>query len=442
MNGPTNPYSLQNLASGSVVAMSDAERKFLATMLASDPDFAQMRESNRRLAGLLHQRRFGAVASLSGLNQARSKVGSQAFFNPYRQVVLLSGELNTPKSGDFLTRPSLTGLDRASNLATTILWGKSLGNSSSFLQAATNVESQLSAVLDGVAAKAFENKRVHIGNIGQALKLYGGMKLTAQLATAAVSFLAAVTPSSISDIYMNLGDRGPYKAGSPPWPLDVNAVVDAQIFVVPQSPGGQVLTPLGVVGLFVDFGGGPKASAAFQKLMRNPELAKKMEAVFVNTLKLLGKWHVDAAASYFASYGNNPNATPNFGKWSKTPGEWASKVQYSLNLPAKNLPAIEMNDARFVRLVPTPNVGISEGPNQRLQIRGLTPGPARIVGSLDRQVPVPFLEGGKVGGTPTFVIGIQVNGKPKEEYARCVLAVSDWQTIWGVMINGKCEPVK
>lgn len=423
LSGPNNPYSLQKLATGGPVALNNHERQLLASLLADDPDVARLRKASLDLDRALAMAGSGSGGAvgpdapriLRALDWRPSIEQHDASTSPLWRSVLFNDELNLPPIHNFDQPVGLTGLDRATALAVTLAYGQRLNTTSTFLTYSTQVESQLSAFVDRLAAQVYQGGKVNIGEISRVMKAYAAIKLTVQLTNAAVNAVAAITPSSISNVFMNLGGR-PYVRNAPPWPLKVNETVNAQIYVVPHAPGGSLVTPLGAVNLVIDAGLGPKVSGVFSKVMGNREAAKQIQDAFVAVVKKLGKIHADAAASYLSNYHLS---------------SWASAVQNSISIPARDLTPLEINDTRLVHLTPGAHIDISQDANHRFIIKGVDAGTTSITGTLTNRVPA--LTTG--AGATSFRIAIQVDTAqpPPSVYHPCGKPGDG-----GILVNGKC----
>jgi hypothetical protein len=428
LGGSNNPYSLKNIASGGAVALNSHERQMLAMLLANDPDVAALRENNLRLARAEYQ---ASAATFAASGYPAHRLLQTAVWRPgasfadsyprahFQTVSVVNDDLNFPAIHGLGQPLGLTGLDRANHLAATLSYGQSLQTASTFMTYSLQVEPMISLAFNKWAAKVFQGNTMHIGEIGKVLKIYTAVKLTVQLTNVAVNFLAAVTPSSISNVYMNLGNRT-YQANLPPWPLNVNSTVNAQIYVVPHMAGGTLVTPLGAINIVIDAGLGPVFGKVFAKAMSNKVVAKQIQDTFVAIVEKLGKFQVDAAATTMDNYG--PQTSP---LW-----KWAHAGQNPLAIPKMDFKPIEINDTRLIQIPAVPHIDVSQGADHRFIIKGVDAGSTRLVGTLNKRVPYLTTNADRI----TFIIAIQVNGPSgKPVYQPCGKPGDG-----GIIVNGKC----
>lgn len=145
--GPNNPYSLQKLVKGSVVALKEEGRRELAIMLAQARLFERMDRANDVLVD--------AAAAV-----APSAVTYTLPDRPVRHAELS----DIPIVGGWIAakRLELTGLDRATQLVTILKMGRELQRANVFLNDATDVN----ALLDAVVAGRIERALAAAGSAG------------------------------------------------------------------------------------------------------------------------------------------------------------------------------------------------------------------------------------------------------------------------------------
>ncbi|MSP94021.1 MAG: hypothetical protein EXR00_02020 [Alphaproteobacteria bacterium] len=293
--------------------------------------------------------------------------------------------------------PRMDGYDRAQQLATTLNFMRTTNIVKIFADYQLLAESTASAYVErlvgriesaatgGAAQSAATTKLLRI------LKAYNFAKIAVQMTASALNAVVARSPSSVSGFYMTLNERPYDREGQPPYPLTVNNTATARIYVVPRAPGGTVDTPLGIIDKLTVLGMGPRIGAAVQRMPLGRELLQGPEAEYKILIRGLARYHTDTALSLMA---NTKMST------------WAAAVQDTFQFAAFNYAPVEVNDARVVRLTPSPGIAITQNPDYRYSVRGVTLGQHGIKGEL---LMYDLYNG---GGATIFNIAIEVGGGP------------------------------
>ncbi|MDQ6621182.1 MAG: ricin-type beta-trefoil lectin domain protein [Pseudomonadota bacterium] len=424
LNGPGNPYSLAKLIAGTVVAMDEDERQAFNHMIAADGLVDQVREAKATL-----------LASRS-LSESEALAIASTFLERSTAEIPGGAELYLYREGQKL---NLDGNDRAQTLVAILTFGRALNNSSTFAGGLTLAEQTASSFVEGATKyleKAFPK---HVGlsaleehvlskRITKFATAYTIAKVTTLMAVAAMNAMAVNTPTSISGVYMTMGGRG-YVHNAPAWPLKVGPPnqVTGRVYVIPHTSDAQVITPLGIIGTVVDLGTLGGAGKFIERFKTTDTLRKAIDEAMK---KAKTTWGIIS----HTQLDNLLNAAS--GKSWFPP--WAAATQNYFSFKAHDLPPVEMNDTRVVKLISTGGANhIALIPGQQWIIQGVSAGAAGIKGELTDKVAGLWKSSGSATSERYFQIAINViDDKPFVPWAPCGKPGDG-----GIMspYTGKCE---
>lgn len=377
--GAGDPYSLDKIARGGVVAMNKDDGEETRAMFGALGGYLHqthevfahaMRAALTKTAALPavspRQARnpllMPASGGTSGLRPAHALMPGYGALDWNRLLVPVqypTPVLGTP-SGLSSIR-SLSGLERAQRLIVILEFVRGLRNVNNDISRATEFQPLISLSFNaGIAKLKSRGSDVALTNAGwraaggdpwavQFFKKYGIINTRIQLVVATMQAIGAILPSAIDRFYLQLDNQQILDpANSPAHQVAVGALINTSLWVRPTSQGGRVVTPLGVISIASGLGAGPQLVAAMNAAGMKEAVVTRVSAIASRVTTTASQTQVN----FFLNELSNPIRV----NQSSAIAQWASATQGTFTFSPRPLTgAVEVNDDRVVRMAASDN---------------------------------------------------------------------------------------